>query len=39
MKNLINKLKGKKRKMLVSLLLLWFLKVNPVKADPIQGVD
>jgi hypothetical protein len=39
MKNLISKLKGKKRKIFVSLLLLWSLKVNPVKAAPIQGVD
>ena len=38
MKNLINKLKGKKSKTFVSLLLLWSFKVSPIKAALTQGV-
>jgi hypothetical protein len=39
-KNWLNKkkdkkqIKGKKRKIFISLLLLWSLKINPVKGDP-----
>ena len=33
------KLKGKKRKLLVSLLLFWFLKVNQVKGAPLPGAE
>jgi hypothetical protein len=33
------KLKGKKRKIFVSLLLFWFLKVNSVKGAPLQGAQ
>lgn len=39
MRNLINKLKGKKRKIFVSLLLFWSLKGNPVKSAPLPGAD
>jgi len=34
-----NKVKGRKRRIFVCFLLIWFLKVSPVKGAPILGVD
>ena len=34
-----NKLKGRKRRIFVCFLLIWFLKISPVKGSSILGVD
>lgn len=38
-KNFKNKLNGKKQRILLFFLLIWFLKVNPVKGTILLGTD